>query len=119
MRKITFITLLAAASFAAALRVEAQGLSQSDIMSACRADYMTHCVGVIPGGGRIINCLGEQMPRLSPGCRTMVSMGKTCLADYQRLCGSATPGPDVITCLKSRIRDVSEPCGKVLTATPQ
>lgn len=47
------------------MRAEAQAL-----MQACRPDYVRHCSGVQPGGGRVLACLRGQDPRqLSADCR--------------------------------------------------
>ncbi len=40
--------------------------------SACGADVRTLCAGVPAGGGRIISCLVEQAPSLSPACRDVL-----------------------------------------------
>ncbi len=38
------------------------------ILSFCGAERQALCASVPPGGGRIIACLAENAPRLSPGC---------------------------------------------------
>lgn len=38
------------------------------ILSFCGAERQTLCGDIPPGGGRIIACLAENAPRLSPGC---------------------------------------------------
>ncbi len=38
------------------------------ILRICAADQEMLCPGIPPGGGRIITCLAERAPRLSPGC---------------------------------------------------
>jgi hypothetical protein len=35
---------------------------------ACRVDIERYCVGVLPGGGRIISCLAGNRDRLTPPC---------------------------------------------------
>jgi hypothetical protein len=40
---------------------------------ACKADYEQFCKGTIPGGGRVIACLGKQDAKLSPACRKVVA----------------------------------------------
>jgi hypothetical protein len=37
---------------------------------ACGMDYRTYCSEVPPGGGRVIECLRENGPSLSPQCRS-------------------------------------------------
>jgi hypothetical protein len=39
-----------------------------EILSFCRPEQRALCADIPPGGGRIIACLAENAPRLSPGC---------------------------------------------------
>jgi hypothetical protein len=39
-----------------------------EILSFCRRDQQALCADVPPGGGRILTCLAENAPRLSPQC---------------------------------------------------
>ena len=41
------------------------------VRQACEADYRTFCIGVQPGGGRIIACLHQNFDKLSTGSRTL------------------------------------------------
>lgn len=45
------------------------------ILALCRTDQETLCAGIPPGGGRIISCLAENAPRLSPGCYEGLARG--------------------------------------------
>jgi hypothetical protein len=45
------------------------------IIEFCRAERETLCGDVPPGGGRIIACLAENAPRLSPGCYNALASG--------------------------------------------
>jgi len=38
------------------------------ILAICRADQETLCASVPPGGGRVLSCLAEKSPHLSPEC---------------------------------------------------
>ena len=38
------------------------------ILGECRADQETLCPSVPPGGGRVLSCLAQNSPRLSPQC---------------------------------------------------
>ncbi|TYR40258.1 hypothetical protein FY050_18485 [Phyllobacterium endophyticum] len=40
--------------------------------TACMADFEKYCAGVIPGGGRVIECLAKQVDKLTPECRKVV-----------------------------------------------
>ena len=41
--------------------------------SACAADIGTLCQGVVPGGGRIMQCLSARSASLSPACRDVLT----------------------------------------------
>jgi hypothetical protein len=43
------------------------------LRSACSADARALCAGVVPGGGRIMQCLAVQSASLSPDCRDVLS----------------------------------------------
>ena len=40
--------------------------------AACMADFQKYCPGVVPGGGRIIECLAKQLDKLTPECKKVV-----------------------------------------------
>lgn len=40
--------------------------------AACKADYQKFCSGVLPGGGRVLECLAKQKDKLSPACQKVV-----------------------------------------------
>jgi len=42
----------------------------AQVREACRADVRTLCAGVLPGGGRIKQCMVEKHDQLSEGCRS-------------------------------------------------
>jgi len=74
IRTLAFVALLAAAA-----PVFAQ--SQPDAspqggagrghgaMRACAADRKTYCANVERGGGRVIKCMRDNLPRLAPACQ--------------------------------------------------
>jgi len=41
--------------------------------SACGADIRTLCAGVVPGGGRIMQCISNRAADLSPGCQEVLA----------------------------------------------
>jgi hypothetical protein len=43
------------------------------LRSACGLDVRALCVGVAPGGGRLMQCLAAQSASLSPDCRGVLS----------------------------------------------
>jgi hypothetical protein len=44
---------------------------------ACQVDYDKFCLGMIPGGGRIIACLDRHYDELRPACKKIVDDAKT------------------------------------------
>jgi hypothetical protein len=43
------------------------------IRSACRSDFISHCMGVQPGGREALECLASHAPQLSAACGTAIS----------------------------------------------
>lgn len=58
------------ASFAAIVPALGQTAAEQ---AECKADYEKFCEGVVPGGGRIVKCLGEHIDQLSPQCQRIVT----------------------------------------------
>ena len=56
---------------------------QSAIRSACPSDYKTYCASVPPGGKPALDCLQQNVAKLSDACRTAV----------QAVSGSAATAP--------------------------
>lgn len=64
------VVALATCSAGAACAQQRPTPEMQALMQACRPDYVTHCSGVQPGGGRVIACLRAQDPgHLTPACR--------------------------------------------------
>lgn len=57
--------------------------SLADLHAACDADIKKLCVGVQPGGGRILACLKQHQESVSDNCKLTVV----------RAVHSASPGP--------------------------
>ena len=47
---------------------------QNAIRSNCRSDFMSNCSGVPRGGAEALQCLQRNLAKLSPACRTAVSV---------------------------------------------
>ncbi len=47
--------------------------------AACGPDIRKFCVGVVPGGGRIVRCLVENQSGLSPSCASGLIAAKAAL----------------------------------------
>jgi hypothetical protein len=39
---------------------------------ACQADYQKFCSDIVPGGGRVLECLAKQKDKLTPACQKVV-----------------------------------------------
>ena len=75
MRAAVYVTLLIAGSlFAAQLAIaqEPTPEQQSAIRSNCRSDFMANCSGVPRGGKEAMQCLKDNVAKLSSGCQQAV-----------------------------------------------
>lgn len=59
------LTATAVAAFAASARAQRQ-----EIRQACSADMRALCSGIMPGSGRIKQCMIDKFDRLSEGCKS-------------------------------------------------
>lgn len=46
---------------------------------ACAADRERLCSGVMPGGGRIVNCLAQRVRELTPACHAALQNAQSAL----------------------------------------
>jgi hypothetical protein len=68
--KLAIAALLAAAIAASATSsANAQGGPSRELRQACGADVRSVCAGVLPGGGRIKQCMIDKFDQLSDGCK--------------------------------------------------
>ena len=49
------------------------GASGAKLREACVDDLQRFCIGVRPGGGRLVECLSSHTPELSPACGNMIA----------------------------------------------
>ncbi|GLH79485.1 hypothetical protein SSBR45G_43940 [Bradyrhizobium sp. SSBR45G] len=61
---------LLALLFTIASITAAQAQDSGAVRQACGDDVRTLCSGIMPGGGRIKQCMIEKFDKLSDGCRT-------------------------------------------------
>jgi hypothetical protein len=77
LRFMILIVATAAMFHAAAARAQDLPFQPTpEQRAACGADYNKFCLGMIPGGGRIIACLGRQYDQLSESCRKLVDASR-------------------------------------------
>lgn len=48
----------------------------SEVRAACEADVTKLCAGVQPGGGRIMQCLGQHKTEVSDACKQAIMKAK-------------------------------------------
>ncbi|MCX5579162.1 cysteine rich repeat-containing protein [Kaistia terrae] len=98
-----FLQVFASAAFAVILGfgllpVMAQTPSkaqQSAIRSACPTDYRTYCASVPPGGMPALNCLQQNVAKLSDACRTAVqAVGGSAAAPATQPADATAPAGD-------------------------
>jgi hypothetical protein len=65
MQRLLILTLL----MTAAASVSAARAQDGALRQACGADVRSVCAGVMPGGGRIKQCMMEKFDKLSDGCK--------------------------------------------------
>ncbi|MGC2779415.1 MAG: hypothetical protein WA418_27640 [Bradyrhizobium sp.] len=70
MRKLLPLLLIAVSI------VTAQAQDMSAMRQACGSDVRALCSGIMPGGGRIKQCMVEKFDRLSDGCKTALKDAK-------------------------------------------
>jgi hypothetical protein len=92
------------------------------LRAACAGDLQRFCVGVQPGGGRLIQCLAARTRELSEGCRNVIAtagggvkLRAACGDELQRFCVGVRPGEGrLIQCLAAHTREVSAACENVI-----
>jgi len=113
----TMTALALAALIAGTAQAHAQTMDRASMMSACRGDYFQHCSFVMPGGGRIMACLGEVIDQISPSCARLVTAATSCAPDVKEFCGEVEPGGGRMqTCLRAHQDALSAPCAETLAA---
>lgn len=72
MRAVLLVTAIA---FATLTSAAAQDFTAAQ-REACKGDYDKYCKGTMPGGGRILACLGKQRDQLSAACKQVIDSQK-------------------------------------------
>jgi hypothetical protein len=89
---------------------------------SCRMDVDRFCPGVDPGGGRVLGCLRQHQPELSPPCQgemnriaeardRVATLRSACRADAETLCRNVPQlaGP-LLECLQANEAKLSPDC---------
>jgi len=89
---------------------------------SCRMDVDRFCPGVDPGGGRVLGCLRQHQPELSPPCQgemnriaeardRVATLRSACRADAETLCRNVPQlaGP-LLECLQANEAKLSPEC---------
>jgi Cysteine rich repeat len=93
--------------------------------AACGDDVQRFCVGVQPGGGRLVQCLSSHTRELSAACGNMIAAAgrggakirAACDQDLQRFCvGVQSGGGRLVQCLSSHTSELSTACGNMIAA---
>ena len=113
-------------SAACVARIDASRLKAKSLIEefgrSCRRDVDRYCPGVDPGGGRVLGCLNQHLPELSPPCKgemtrindardRISTLRSACQADVETLCvgvpGQAGP---LLECLQANEPRLSPDC---------
>jgi Cysteine rich repeat len=72
MIRSTFFAALTVAALASAASAQPSSVN-ARLAAACGKDVQTLCPGVLPGGGRIGQCLKAHASQVSPGCKSAIA----------------------------------------------
>lgn len=93
-------------------------------VAACRKELFHFCRGILPGRGRVIQCLVDNLEDLSPSCADYVSQYadkkeslSACNQDAKTFCPDIPPGGGrVLQCLIEKKEEISPLCRSALNA---
>jgi hypothetical protein len=85
----------------------------------CSNDLKSYCARVVPGDGRVADCLATYFRQLQPQCRSAITAARNrfdglveaCKGDAEKLCkGVPYREGRVLSCLKNRESSLSAAC---------
>lgn len=97
--------------------------TEREIAAECEGDASRLCIGVTPGGGRIVACLRDNESVLSQSCQSAFNdwrlrrmrLTSACALDIGKLCQSVPEGGGRIwTCLRAHEQELTSDCRSAL-----
>jgi hypothetical protein len=89
-------------------------MASAELTGACLKDAKAQCPGVVPGGGKIRDCLKTHIKDLSDECKEVLVKAvnvKACADDVKQNCAGIEPGGGKIeACMKAHLADLSDAC---------
>ena len=89
-------------------------MASAELTGACLKDAKAMCPGVVPGGGKIRECLKTNLKGLSDECKDVLVKAvnvKACAADVKQHCADIKAGEGRLeACMKSHVADLSDAC---------
>ena len=100
--------------FLAAMLLLPCSMASAELTGACLKDAKAQCPGVVPGGGKIRDCLKTHIKDLSDDCKEVLVKAvnvKACADDVKQNCAGIEPGGGKIeACMKTHLADLSDAC---------
>jgi hypothetical protein len=112
MKRFAIITkLFAACITTACLSTTVFAQTNNAMMRACRSDAQSHCPTVIPGGGRVAQCLKEHEAELTASCKAQLATILECSQQVKDICGAQATSPRGIrSCFAEHASKFSAAC---------
>jgi hypothetical protein len=84
--------------------------ASADLTSACFRDYLRFRSTVMPGEGRIVNCLNSNWASLSPPCGEAFAAVASCGPEIECFCQSVQEPSQIKTCLMAKSVQLGDIC---------
>jgi hypothetical protein len=94
--------------------IKKESMASAELAGDCLSDAKKLCPGVVPGGGKIGECLKTHIKDLSDVCTDVavkaVNVKQACADDVKQHCADAQGKGPVKACMKSHVADLSDAC---------